>query len=78
MSVVDNGSAAHWPPIIWSRFRGHCGKSLAAIVCWFTEALWNPMTMEFASHAGPAEAWGVACICGPENKTSNNRVSISP
>jgi hypothetical protein len=29
-------------------FRGHCGKSLAAIVCWFTEALWNPMTIEFA------------------------------
>jgi hypothetical protein len=29
-------------------FRGRRGKSLAAIVCWFTEALWNPMTIEFA------------------------------
>jgi len=36
--VVDDGSAAHWTADHLSSFRGHRGKSLAAIVCWFTEA----------------------------------------
>lgn len=38
MSVVDDGSAAHWTADRLSSFRVHRGKSLAAIVCWFTEA----------------------------------------
>ena len=68
MSVVDDGSAAHWTAdrlSVW-----HRGKSLAAIVCWFTEASpskWNPMTIEFG---------GVHLR--PRNKTSNNGVSSSP
>jgi hypothetical protein len=47
MSLVDNGSATHWPPIIRVVSAG-MRQVAPAIVCWFTEALWNPMTMEFA------------------------------
>jgi hypothetical protein len=38
MSVVDDGSAAHRTADHLSSLRGHRGKSLTAIVCWFTEA----------------------------------------
>jgi hypothetical protein len=77
MSVVDDGSAAHWTADHLSSFRGHRGKSLAAIVCWFTDLKWNPMTVEFALTQALLKPGGSVHL-RPWNKTSNNGVPISP
>lgn len=77
MIVVDDGSAAHWTADHLSSFRGHRGKSLAAIVCSPKLALkWNPMTMEFALTQALLKPGGGVHL-RPWNKTTNNGVSIS-
>lgn len=47
MSLVDNGSATHWPPIISVVSAGmrQVARRYRLLV---HRTLWNPMTMEFA------------------------------